>query len=149
MLSIGDIVKLKKSNLSGVIVSTSCSHVTIKIGNIKVNTLKENVIKENGTHKANVPKTNIDFTLNVSSLFNNELMLRHQTKDEALDNLDRFINQAIVNKASIIKIVHGKHGGILRNAVHEYLKESKYISSFRLGYIHEGSYGVTIAYLAK
>ena len=94
-----------------------------------------------------MPKTSISFTLNKSSNFDTELMLRHQTKDEALDNLDKFIYQALVNKVSIIKIVHGKHGGILRNAVHEYLKESKYVSSFRLGYPHEGSYGVTIAYL--
>ena len=40
-----------------------------------------------------------------------------------------------------------KTGGVLRKAVHEYLDNSPYISSYNFGEYYEGSYGVTIAYI--
>ena len=74
-------------------------------------------------------------------------MLRHQTVEEALDNLDKFIDNAICNNVKIVKIIHGKQGGKLRHAVHDYLENSPYVKEHRLGGYYEGSYGVTIAFL--
>lgn len=76
-----------------------------------------------------------------------EIMIRHLTKDEALQELDAYIDKAICNKSKLIKIIHGKNGGILRKATSEFLKACPYVESFRLGYPHEGSYGVTIVKL--
>lgn len=74
-------------------------------------------------------------------------MIRHQTVDEALSNLDKFIDNAICNNVKIVKIIHGKNGGILRREVHKYLENSPYVKGHRLGGYYEGSYGVTIAFL--
>lgn len=77
-----------------------------------------------------------------------EIMLRHKTKEEAMYELDKFMNKVICNKLPRIKIIHGRSGGILRKAVHEYLESSPYVSSYSLGLYHEGGLGVTIAYLS-
>ena len=76
-----------------------------------------------------------------------EIMIRHQTVEEALSNLDKFIDNAICNNVKIVKIIHGKNGGILRKEVHKYLENSPYVKEHRLGGYYEGSYGVTIAFL--
>ena len=47
----------------------------------------------------------------------------------------------------IVRVVHGKGTGKLRQGVHDYLKKSKYVKSFRIASIGEGDYGVTIVEL--
>lgn len=80
-------------------------------------------------------------------LISNEIMLRHMTKDEAILALDRYIDQALVQKLGRIKIIHGRHGEVLKKAVHEYLANSPYVESFDLALYGEGDVGVTIAIL--
>ena len=84
-----------------------------------------------------------------SDAFPSEIMLRHKTKLDALEELDRFIDNAIVGNIARVKIIHGKHGGIIRNAVHEYLDKHSSISSYNFGDYHEGGFGVTIAYIKR
>lgn len=78
-----------------------------------------------------------------------EIMLRHLTKLDALEELDKFIDMALSNGLARVKIIHGKHGGIIRSAVHEYLDNHPYISSYNFGDYHEGGFGVTIAYIKR
>jgi DNA mismatch repair protein MutS2 len=47
----------------------------------------------------------------------------------------------------MVKIIHGKNNGILRNTVHEYLKDNSNIQSYRIGNYYEGGIGVTIAFM--
>ena len=76
-------------------------------------------------------------------------MLRHKFKDEALAELDKYIDQAIVAKLGRVKIIHGRHGGVLREAVHEYLRNHPYVKEFSLANYGEGGIGVTVAILGK
>ncbi len=76
-----------------------------------------------------------------------EIMLRHMHVEEALYALDKYINDAILANLTTIRIVHGKGEGILRKAVHEYLKNHPNVKSYRLGQYGEGDLGVTIAEL--
>lgn len=89
----------------------------------------------------------VTFEVNHNLDIPNEIMLRHKTKEEAMYELDKFIDKAISNNLPRIKIIHGKNGGVLRKAAHEYLENSPYVSSYSLGLYHEGGLGVTIAYL--
>lgn len=91
----------------------------------------------------------VSITTNISQKIETEIMLRHLTKLEAIENLDRFIDRAIASKLVRIKIIHGKHGGVIRNAVHEYLENHPNISSYNFGDYHEGGFGVTIAYIKR
>lgn len=118
---------------------------TVKINNKKMK-LDENKL-ELFDYNDLSRKSTVMYDISTNLDMENEIMLRHKTREEAIYELDKFIDSCIVNKIKIIRIVHGKNGGILRNAVHEYLKENKNIQSFRLGGYFEGQFGVTIAML--
>jgi DNA mismatch repair protein MutS2 len=64
--------------------------------------------------------------------------------DEALSNLDQFLNQAIVHETSPIMIIHGHGTGALRNAIREALSTNSSLEQFRPGENYEGGDGVTI-----
>lgn len=74
-----------------------------------------------------------------------EINLLGKTVDEALSELDKYLDDAYLAHLPSVRIVHGKGTGALRNAVHSHLKRLKYIDSFRLGEFGEGDAGVTIA----
>ncbi len=69
------------------------------------------------------------------------------TVDEAVPLIDKYIDDCFVAKLSPIRIVHGKGTGALRNGIHRYLKNNKFVGSFRLGTFGEGEMGVTIVSL--
>ncbi len=69
--------------------------------------------------------------------------------DEALIEVERFIDSAIVNNLEKVRIVHGKGLKILSKAIHAYLKRNKFVKEFRFGNYGEGEHGVTIVTLNK
>ncbi len=76
-----------------------------------------------------------------------EIDIRGMASDEALLELDGYIDNAIVSGLETIRIIHGKGTGVLRKNVQAYLKKHKNVKSFRLGTFGEGENGVTIAEL--
>ncbi len=76
-----------------------------------------------------------------------EVDLRGMTGDEAVVELDRFLDQAVMGKLNEVRIIHGKGTGVVRQRVREHLKRSRYVKSFRPGRYGEGEDGVTIAEL--
>lgn len=78
-----------------------------------------------------------------------ELRLRRLTVDEALPELDHYLNAAFMAGLPSVRIVHGKGTGVLRQAVHEVLATHPLVKSFRLGGYGEGDVGVTIVELAN
>ena len=74
-----------------------------------------------------------------------EINLLGKTVDEALSELDKYLDDAYLSHLPSVRIVHGKGTGALRNAVQQHLRKAKYIDSFRLGEFGEGDAGVTIA----
>ena len=73
-----------------------------------------------------------------------ELRIRRLTVDEALFQLDQYLNDAFMAGLPFVRIVHGKGMGTLRHAIHEVLAEHLLVKSFRLGGYGEGGHGVTI-----
>ncbi len=76
-----------------------------------------------------------------------ELDLRGANLEEALIEVDRFIDEAYLSNLGQIYIIHGKGTGILRTGISEYLRKHKHIKSYRLGNYGEGGIGVTVAEL--
>lgn len=77
----------------------------------------------------------------------NEVDLRGQTVDEALLELDRFIDNAVMSNIGVVSVIHGKGTGALRSAVQQHLRSHASVKSFRLGRYGEGEDGVTIVEL--
>mgnify|MGYP001142452347 CR=1 FL=1 len=80
-----------------------------------------------------------------SASVSTEINLLGKTVDEAIMELDKYLDDAYIAHLPSVRIVHGKGTGALRTAVHQYLKRCKHVKSFRLGTFGEGDAGVTIA----
>ena len=84
------------------------------------------------------------FEQKVNSAVNNRCDLRGKTAEEAREQLDLFIDRAIMDGLGEATIIHGKGTGVLRSMVQQYLRKNKRVKSFRLGVYGEGEDGVTI-----
>ena len=69
------------------------------------------------------------------------------TVDEALPEVDSFIDRAILNGQTVVYLIHGNGTGALRTAIHKHLRGSRMVKSFRLGRYGEGESGVTVVEL--
>lgn len=104
--------------------------------------------------RKNAPSTEIKKTRRVTGItsranreVSGELDIRGMASDEAILELDRYIDNAIVSGLETIRIIHGKGTGVLRSSVQTHLRSHKAIKSYRLGTFGEGENGVTIAEL--
>ena len=77
----------------------------------------------------------------------NEVHLRGLESVEAIEILDKYLDDAFVAGLKTVRIVHGKGTGVLRKEVANYLSKHRLVKSFRMGDYYEGGMGVTIAEL--
>lgn len=82
--------------------------------------------------------------MNKSASIAPEINLLGRTVDEALSELDKYLDDAYISKLHQVTIIHGKGTGALRSAIHTYLKKQKHIKSYRSGVFGEGEAGVTV-----
>ena len=147
---IGDTVFVNSMNLEGTVHTLPDSKgdltVTMGILHYKVNIKDLEIIKEATETEqikqkgSGLGKLKMSKTASISP----EINLIGMTADEALIALDKYIDDAFLSHISPVRVVHGKGSGVLRNAVHNYLKKQKHVKSYRLGTFGEGDYGVTI-----
>ena len=78
-----------------------------------------------------------------------EINLIGKNSDDAIAELDKYLDDAYMSHLGSVRVVHGKGAGILRNAVHSYLKGVPYVKSYKLGEFGEGDAGVTIVTFMK
>jgi len=76
-----------------------------------------------------------------------ELDLRGTTLDEAILEVDRFLDEAFLSNLGQVYVIHGKGTGALRTGIQEFLRRHKHVKSYRLGSFGEGGAGVTVAEL--
>ena len=121
--------------------------VLVQAGIIKTRVPLENVrlLSKRQLRKKNPTRT---VTKNVSTPeTSSSLDLRGQTVEEALMEVDNFLDRASRMHLSQVTIIHGKGTGALRTAVQQHLRRCSQVKSFRLGTYGEGESGVTIAEL--
>ena len=98
-------------------------------------TITAPTLQRTGTGKIKMSKS-----MSVST----EINLLGKTVDEAISELDKYLDDAYLAHLPSVRVVHGKGTGALRNAVHSHLKRLKYVKEYRLGEYGEGDAGVTI-----
>ena len=87
--------------------------------------------------------------LSRASNIKTEVNLIGKNSDDAIAALDKYLDDAYMAHLNNVRVVHGKGSGILRQAVHNYLKGVPYVKSFKLGEFGEGDAGVTIVTFIK
>ncbi len=137
---------LKNSNVVYELVSINKNVATLKNNNITLKTDMKNIHKVDymPRHTNHEKSYTIDISEDVPS---SELMLRHLSREEALEELDRFMDKAIAHHLPQVTIIHGRHGGVLRNAVREYLDVNPYVTHYEYADLAHGSVGATVAIL--
>lgn len=102
--------------------------------------ISEDEIATPGFSKTSTGKTKLSKAYTISA----EINLLGRTTDEAIAELDKYLDDAYLSHLPSVRVVHGKGTGALRNAVHAHLKRAKYVKEYRLGEFGEGDAGVTI-----
>ena len=107
--------------------------------------IDEPVITTPSLSKTGAGKIRMSKSASVST----EINLLGKTVDEAVAELDKYLDDAYIAHLKTVRIVHGKGTGALRKGVHNYLKRQKHVASYRLGEFGEGDAGVTIVEFKK
>ena len=154
-LKIGDSVRVLSMNLTGTVhtLPDAKGNLFVQMGILRsqVNINDLVLIDENADVKAakkRYEKTGSGkIKMTKSATVSTEIMLIGKTVDEAIAELDKYLDDALMANMPSVRIVHGKGTGALRKAVHQHLKRLKYVEEFHLGEFGEGDAGVTIAKL--
>ena len=101
---------------------------------------KEESISTPGYHRTQSGK----IKLSKSASVHPEINLIGKTVDEALAELDKYLDDAYLAHLPKVTVIHGRGTGALRNAIQAHLKKLKYVSAYRVGGAGEGDHGVTI-----
>ena len=97
--------------------------------------------------QAAAPKAGPAPSLHLERRASSELDIRGYETLEAESVVENYLDAAVMAKLETVTIIHGKGTGALRKAVHEILRRSKVVKSFRLGRYGEGEAGVTVVEL--
>lgn len=145
----GDTVTVRGLGIRGVVVNVEEKHVKVDTGRIVLTVPLESVVLfSKGTGERVDENREIKVTLTRErKTFFPEIDVRGYRVDEALSEVERFLNDAIILGFSEVRIVHGKGEGILKRAIHEYIGNFPFVKSFRIADENEGSSGVTIVSL--
>ena len=150
----GDAVKVLSMNLKGTVSSRpdSKGYLFVQMGIIRskvhlsdLELLDEPVITTPSLQKTGAGKIRMSKSASVST----EINLLGKTVDEAVAELDKYLDDAYIAHLKSVRVVHGKGTGALRKGVHDYLRRQKHVASFRLGEFGEGDAGVTIVEFKK
>ena len=153
-ISLGDAVKVLSMNLKGTVSSRpdNKGFLFVQMGIIrsKVHISDLELIDEAEITTPTMQRTGAGkIRMSKSAHVSTEINLLGKTVDEAVAELDKYLDDAYIAHLKSVRIVHGKGTGALRKGVHNYLKRQKHVDSFRLGEFGEGDAGVTIVEFKK
>ena len=155
-LKLGDAVKVVSLNLRGIVSSlpNARGDLFVQMGILRsqVNINDLELIDEQTISGDGVPAMRTKqkgngsgkIRMSKSATVSPEINLIGKTVDEAIPELDKYLDDAYLAHLEKVRVVHGRGTGALRNGVHQHLRKLKYVKSFHLGEFGEGDSGVTI-----
>jgi len=149
-LRLGESVKVLSLNLNGTVSSLpdAKGNLFVQMGilrsQVHISDL-EIIGEDTGITAKQMQKTSSGkMKMNKTMTISSEINLLGKTVDEAIMELDKYLDDAYLSHLNQVRVVHGKGTGALRSGIHQYLKRQKHIKSYRLGEFGEGDAGVTI-----
>ena len=148
-IHLGDSVRVLSMNLKGTVSSlpNTKGDLVVQMGILRsqVNINDIELIQDATTSTPNKGRTGTgQIRMSKSSSVGMEINLLGKTVDEALAELDKYLDDAYLSHMPSVRVVHGKGTGALRKAIHNYLRKQKHVASYRLGEFGEGDAGVTV-----
>lgn len=144
----GMTVKVEGYPQSGVVLeSPKGGHVLVQVGPLRITANLSQVSRTADKQPEQRRVTTTNLSLQRAQTAISEIHLRAMRAEDAILELERFVDDAVLAGLPQVRIVHGKGEGILRKATQDYLRRSRNVERFREGEAGEGGAGVTIAYL--
>lgn len=149
-LRAGDIVEIVKTGTKGTVLEIQGENVIIQAGILKITSRKKEL---NLLDKADAPKEKPKKSKCVPSApaepASSSVDVRGMSAEEAIMEVDMFIDHAIRFHLETVTIIHGKGTGVLRAAIQNQMKHDPRVKSCRSGVYGEGEMGVTVVTLKK
>ncbi len=148
-LKVGDTVMVLSFNLEGKVVTlpNAKGDLTVQMGVMQTQVNKKDIQWVGREKKEEPEKKNTQsgkIKMSKAMTIRTDLNLIGMRVDEALPELDKYLDDAYLSHLSQVTIIHGRGTGALKDAVHAHLKRTKYVKEYRLGAFGEGDQGVTI-----
>jgi len=143
----GDWVKLTDSDTTGQVMEIIRDNVVIAIGDLRTVAKKKRVIKvSKSTVPKEIRKSFNSHTGDIAS-FSPEIDVRGMRTEDALSNIERLFDRAIMMGFGNLKIIHGKGDGILRKMIRQYLRKYEQVDRMEDEHADRGGDGITYVYL--
>lgn len=148
-VSVGDTVKVLSYGQQGVITKKIADHeFEVQIGILKVKVTDRDVEKISTQAAPKKAERAVRSSRGLrSTRASSELDLRGQRYEEALTNLDRYIDSSLLAGLNTVTIIHGIGTGAIRNGVQQYLKRNRHVKSYSYAPANQGGTGATIVQL--
>ena len=149
----GDTVRVLSTNTSGEVVSLQGEDAVVRCGTFRLSTSVKNLERVSKTVAKKLDRTDDASSLQgvsvsrASALESTRLDLRGMPGDEAVNEVERFIDKLRLNRIMTATIIHGKGTGALRQKVAQCLQKHPAVKKYRLGEWSEGGAGVTVVEL--
>ncbi len=151
----GDRVRMEGNENIGEILEIGDKTVVVAFGQLRTSVKRSKLIRisNNEAKKQqrayNKTMTHINKNLMEKRLtFKTEIDVRGQRAEEALQNIQAFIDDAIMLDFKELRILHGKGNGILKEMIRNFLKADPVVASFRDEHVQFGGAGITVVELA-
>ena len=143
--AVGEEVLVKTMNQNGKILKTMPNNrIQVQTGILKLVVSTDDIVK---IQKKKTNKFKNFASLKRTSQVRGEIDLRGMNADEAIAELETYMDRAMLTGYHEIYIIHGKGTMVLRKKIHEYLRTSKYVTEFKDANQNEGGIGCTVATL--
>ena len=150
-LMLGEEVKVLSLNENGFIqtLPDKNGNVQVKIGILKVNASINDIIRIENVIDKSKEKTSYSKSTFIKSdkMYSNQIDVRGYNTEDAIYEIDKFLDDSFIANLNEVTIVHGKGTGILRNNITDFLKKHKLVKSFSFGKLNEGGDGATVVKL--
>lgn len=149
-LKAGDFVWIDSLKIEGEVLAEtdSSGKVKLRIGNFTY-TVDQNELSKIEGDKKEEPTTSTRYELYSIENISPEIDLRGLTADEAIEKVDKYLDDAYLAGLSEVALIHGKGTGALRKKIGEFLTGHHRVKETRMGTLEEGGVGVMIVKLKE
>ncbi len=149
-LTVGGHARIRDTQTIGVVVSLGKNDAELSVGDLRMSIKKnrlEPVSASDARRQQRASGSSVKVVAGAISGFSPKLDLRGFRGQEALQELDRFLDKAVMSGYGRLELLHGKGDGILRKLIREHLKKQRFVAAFESEHADRGGDGITLVEL--
>ncbi len=142
-VSVGDVIHLEKYDKSGKVLAIDGDTARMDIGGLKISIKLKEIVGKKVKEKDKIKEVIVSKAVSSQSKY--EVNLIGKRVEEALDELDKVLDETVLAGRSKLYIIHGRGTGQLRNGIQNFLRTDPRVKSYKTAPNEEGGQAVTIA----